>query len=64
MISWRRFNVLVRCLSPNSSTVTRLNSGQYIGGKEKASVVVGAKAVDHWLEMNFQKPKDRKQDLV
>ena len=53
-MSWRRFQVLVRCLSPNSSTVAKLTAGDYIGSK-RAAEVQGAANVDHWLEVTFRK---------
>lgn len=37
-MTWRRFMVLVRGLSPNSATVTHLNARQYIG-KRQSNVV-------------------------
>jgi hypothetical protein len=55
-MSWRRFQVLLRCLSPQSHTVTRLQSDQYIGQKSDQAVLIeGAKNVDHWFEATFAK---------
>ena len=48
-MTWRRFSVLVRCLSPGSATIAKLNSGKYIGasrGPRADNLVVGKKAAD------------------
>lgn len=39
-MSWRRFQVLVRCLSPHSATVTRLTVRHEIGSRKGAAVRV------------------------
>jgi hypothetical protein len=44
-MSWRRFLILLRGLSPNSATVAKLQSTSYLGSKkEHVNEVVGAKA--------------------
>ena len=55
-MSWRKFQVYLRCLSPQSHTVTRLQAEQYIGAnKPKENLVEGATAVDHAFDMLFKK---------
>lgn len=55
-MTWRKFQVLLRCLSPQSHTVSRLQSDQFLGGKKDNAVPVeGAKNVDHWFEAHFGK---------
>jgi hypothetical protein len=59
-ISWRRFAVLFRCLSPNSATVTRVSSSQYMsdgtGRRQKVSTVTGPKAAQRAFDMLFKPP--------
>lgn len=55
-MTWRRFSVLVRCLSPGSATVARITSGQYIGGgRDRVNTVVGPKAAQAAFESIFKK---------
>lgn len=35
-MSWRRFALLTRCLSPNSATIHHITAGQYIGSGPNA----------------------------
>lgn len=58
-MSWRRFQVLVRCLSPNSATMNRLSSGTYIG-KEKVNTVAGPKAAEAAFKAKFATPPPSK----
>ena len=53
-MTWRRFQVLVRCLSPNSATVARLHAQTYIGGKRAPVVVEGAKAAEAAFQALFK----------
>lgn len=53
-MSWRRFQVLLRCLSQNSATVTRMQGEKQFGKKDKESLVVGAKAADHAFDSLFK----------
>lgn len=53
-MSWRRFGVLVRCLSPGSATVARITAGNYIGSR-KVNTVAGAKAADTAFDSLFKK---------
>ena len=60
-MSWRRFCVMVRCLSPNSATVTHINSHRYIGKKrESVAPVIGAKAADDALRTLYAGQKAQK----
>jgi len=56
-MSWRRFQVLVRCLSPGSATISRLNSSSYIGSskRERVRTVAGAKAAEAAFQAAFKK---------
>lgn len=57
-MSWRRFSVLVRCLSPGSATIAKLSSGRYIGSggkREQANVVTGKKAAEATFQALFRK---------
>ena len=56
-MSWRRFQVLVKGLSPQSATVAKLNSHHQIGGGKHGgavSTVVGAKAAQAAFEAAFK----------
>lgn len=56
-MTWRRFSVLVRCLSPGSATIAKLTSGQYIGSgknRERANVVTGKKAAEAAFQSLFR----------
>jgi len=58
-MSWRRFIVLVRCLSPNSATISHLTSGQYIGSgkyRERVNVVEGKAATQAAIEALYKPP--------
>lgn len=57
IMSWRRFHVLVKGLSPQSATVTRISSSQYIGGsrnREPVNEVVGPKAAQQAFDALFR----------
>lgn len=55
-ISWRKFMVLLRCLSPHSATINRLNSTEFIGQNRNQPVTVEGKAnVDRAFDMIFKK---------
>lgn len=59
-MSWRRFQVLVKGLSPTSATVAKLNSHHQIGGGkrgERVNSVVGPKAAQAAFDAAF-KPAD------
>ena len=46
-MSWRRFSVLVRCLSPGSATVARVTADNFIGSTgERVNTVEGPKAAE------------------
>jgi hypothetical protein len=65
-MSWRRFSVLVRCLSPNSATVAKLSSGQYIGQRrQQAKAVAGKDAAERAFQSLFgpeRAPQPRQED--
>ena len=54
-MSWRRFLILIKGLSPNSATVTSLNADRYIGSKngERVNTVAGPKAAQAAFEAAF-----------
>ena len=56
-MTWRRFRVLLKCLSPQSATLTRMSSEKYIGGAphERAHVVSGPKAAEAAFQAAFKK---------
>lgn len=54
-MSWRRFNVLVRCLSPQSATIHKLQSSEFLGQKGQPVVVEGSRNVDRWFDSQFRK---------
>ncbi len=56
-MSWRRFQILVKGLSPQSATVTGLNSHHYIGGGkrgERVNTVAGPQAAQSAFEAAFK----------
>jgi hypothetical protein len=57
-MSWRRFAVLVRCLSPASATVAKISSGQYIGSGSaahgRAKTVAGPAAAEAAFQAQFK----------
>lgn len=56
-MSWRRFQILLRGLSPNSATVVRVTSGQTFGkGDKRVNKVEGTKATQSAFEMLFKPP--------
>jgi hypothetical protein len=57
-MSWRRFQVLVKGLSPTSATVSRLNADRYIGASKgpRAHVVATPKAAQTAFEAAFKPP--------
>lgn len=61
-MSWRRFLVLIRGLSPNSATVTRMRADEYIGSSRKEAVqeVVGPKAAEAAFNRIFPPPRSDK----
>lgn len=55
-MSWRRFVVLLRCLSPNSATVSRLQSTEFIGQAREGTVSVeGPEATDRALDLLYKR---------
>lgn len=54
-MTWRRFHVLIKCLSPQSATVSRIQSTRFIGGKprEKVQAPVGTKEAQRAFESIF-----------
>lgn len=61
-ITWRKFMVLLRCLSPNAATVSLLRPKEYIGSKKDTTVtVVGKKNAEKAFQKLFSTPKRRKQ---
>lgn len=58
-MSWRRFSVLIRCLSPGSATIAKLSSGKYIGSSHRGpradNVVTGKKAAEAAFNAIFRK---------
>lgn len=57
-MSWRRFQVLIRCLSPQSATVTKLQGERYIGqkaGQQQVVTVEGAANVERSLAILYGK---------
>jgi hypothetical protein len=58
-MSWRRFSLLVRCLSPNSATIAHITAGNYIGsGKnagERVRVIDTPKAAQSAFEAMYRK---------
>ena len=64
-MSWRRFQVLVRCLSPNSATVSRLNAeGAFSKKKGDENLVVGAKNVDAAFDAQFKGLGQKRRQVV
>lgn len=54
-MTWRRFQVLVRCLSPHSATIAKLQSGQYFGqGRGAAVTVESPKAAEAAFQAAFK----------
>lgn len=50
-MTWRRFHVLIKCLSPHSATVNRIQSSRMFGQKNGAvNKVVGPKAAQQAFE--------------
>lgn len=48
--------VLLRCLSPQSATINKLNAGEYIGGKRSDVVeVTSPKAAEQAFQAAFKK---------
>jgi hypothetical protein len=55
-MSWRKFQVLLRCLSNDSATVSKINAGQYIGAnREKTVTVTSPKAAEAAFQAKFAK---------
>lgn len=54
-MSWRRFMVLLRGLSPNSATVVKLSSMRSFG-KKKVNVVEGPVAANAAFDALFAEP--------
>lgn len=58
-MSWRRFSVLLRGLSPNSATVVKLSAGREFGKKRDAvHEVSGTKAAQAAFESIFAAERD------
>lgn len=56
-MTWRRFMILLRGLSPNSATVVRIHSTRSIGkGEKRVHKVMGAKATQTAFEALFKPP--------
>jgi hypothetical protein len=58
-ITWRKFMVLVRCLSPNAATINLLRPAEYIGGKKDRAVTVEGKGAEQAFMKSFAPPKER-----
>lgn len=60
-ITWRKFMVLLRCLSPNAATLALLTPKEYIGGgkAEKTVTVAGKANADRAFDKLFAPPKQR-----
>jgi hypothetical protein len=59
-MSWRRFQLLIRGLSRNSATVTKLTANQHIGSKaERVKEVVGKKQAEAAFDAIFPPPPPR-----
>lgn len=54
-MSWRQFQVFIRCLSDQAATVVRLSSSQYIGAHGRVNTVVGPKAAEAAFQAAFAK---------
>lgn len=58
-MSWRRFSLLVRCLSPNSATINHITAGSYIGSGpnagQRVNTVEGPVAAQAAFEALFKK---------
>lgn len=55
-MSWRRFMVLVRCLSQQSATIQKLQSKEFIGGKRNDVIeVTSPKAAEQAFQAAFRK---------
>lgn len=54
-MSWRRFMVLVRCLSQQSATIQKLNSNEFIGGKHQPVTVETPKQAEQTFQSLFKK---------
>lgn len=54
-MSWRRFMVMVRCLSQQSATVHRLQSTEFLGQKQQPNLVETPKAAEHAFQALFKK---------
>lgn len=63
-LSWRRFLVLVRGLSPNSATVAKLSARRYMGGghKEQVVEVTTPEAASRVFAALFGPPKSTRPD--
>jgi len=62
-MTWRRFQVLLRCLSPQSATLTRMQSKQYIGSGRKGEAVKtieDPKAAEAAFMAAFATPKGKR----
>lgn len=52
-MTWRKFRVLLRCLSPQSATITRLNADKYIGSKAQTNLVATPEAAEAAFQAAF-----------
>lgn len=65
VMSWRRFDVLVRGLSPHSATINQLAARRFIGGKGKrgrVNEVTDPKAAQRTFEALFRPPRQKRPD--
>lgn len=65
-MSWRRFLVLLKCLSPSSATIAHLTAERFLGQRDthKINVVAGAKAAQRAFEALFKPPPKRARPAV
>lgn len=62
-MTWRRFRVLIRGLSPNSATATKLSSGRYMGARgEKVELMQTPEAAEQRFAQLFGPPKQTQPD--
>lgn len=64
-MSWRKFMTLLRCLSPQSATITHVNQERTIGGKKgNVHTVVGTKATEQAFQSMFKDVGAKKRERV
>lgn len=59
-MTWRRFAVYARGLSPNSATIARVRSQQYIGGQKAVAPISSPKAAQRAFEALFATKRKKK----